>query len=188
VVAWEVAKRKDQANAADQVSRAWLHGRISKGRKQPLILHADNGNAMRAATLEARLEMLGVMRSFTRPRVSIVNPDSKSLYRRVKYRPDNPSRPFASAQDSCLSVASIVDWYDHRYHHSGMRFATPHQRLSGQAVEICNHRSLVYEQARQRHPRRWSRSICCWNQQEVVWIKPPPSEIESKSITLAMAA
>jgi transposase InsO family protein len=28
-------------------------------------LHADNGNAMRAATLESRLEELGVLRSFS---------------------------------------------------------------------------------------------------------------------------
>ena len=55
VVAWDVAEREDPAIAADLVSRACLRERISKGRKQPLILHADNGNAMRAATLESRL-------------------------------------------------------------------------------------------------------------------------------------
>jgi len=50
--------------AADLVSRACLRERISKGRSHRLILHADNGNAMRAATLESRLEELGVPRSF----------------------------------------------------------------------------------------------------------------------------
>jgi putative transposase len=54
-----------------------LRERISKGRKQPLILHADNGNAMRAATLESRLGELGVLRSFSRPRVSNDNPYSE---------------------------------------------------------------------------------------------------------------
>ena len=54
VVAWDVAEREDPAIAADLVSRACLRERISKGRKQPLVLHADNGNAMRAATLESR--------------------------------------------------------------------------------------------------------------------------------------
>ena len=48
--------------------------RISKVRPQPLILHAANGNAMRAATLESRLEGLGVLRSFSRPWVSDDNP------------------------------------------------------------------------------------------------------------------
>jgi len=45
VVAWDVAEREDPAIAADLVSRACLRERISKGRQQPLILHADNGNA-----------------------------------------------------------------------------------------------------------------------------------------------
>lgn len=45
VVVWDVAKREDPAIAAELVSRACLRERISKGRKQPLILHADNGNA-----------------------------------------------------------------------------------------------------------------------------------------------
>ena len=70
VVAWDVAEREDPAIAADLVSRACLRERISKGRRQPLVLHADNGNEMRDATLESRLEELGVLRSFSRYRVS----------------------------------------------------------------------------------------------------------------------
>jgi transposase InsO family protein len=188
VVAWDVAEREDAAIAADLVSRACMRERISKGRKQPLVLHADNGNAMRAATLESRLEELGILRSFSRPRVSNDNPYSESLFRTAKYRPDYPSRPFTSAEEACLWVASFLDWYNHRHRHSGIKFVTPQQRHSGQAVEICRHRTLVYKQARQRHPRRWSRSIRCWQQPEVVWINPPPPEIESVSVTFAMAA
>ncbi len=63
------------------LSRACRRGRISKGRPHPLVLHADNGNAMRVATLENRLEELGVLRSFSRPRVSNDNPFSESLFR-----------------------------------------------------------------------------------------------------------
>ena len=84
VVAWDVAEREDAAIAADLVSRACIRERISKGRKKPLVLHADNGNAMRAATLVARLEELGVLRSFSRPRVSNDNPYSESLFRTAK--------------------------------------------------------------------------------------------------------
>jgi transposase InsO family protein len=69
VVAWDVAEREEAQIAADLVSRACLRERISKGRPSPLILHADNGSAMRAATLESRLEELGVLRCFFRPRV-----------------------------------------------------------------------------------------------------------------------
>ena len=188
VVAWDVAEREDPAIAADLVSRACLRERISKSRQQPLILHADNGSAMRAATLESRLEELGVLRSFSRPRVSNDNPYSESLFRTAKYRPDYPSRPFASVEEACLWVASFVDWYNHRHRHSGIKFVTPHQRHSGQAVAICRHRAHVYEQARQRNPRRWSRSSRCWRQPEVVWINPPQPEIDPRPATFAMAA
>jgi len=55
---------------------------------------------MRVATLETRLEELGVLRSFSRPRVSNDNPYSESLFRTVKYRPDNPRRPFRSKDEA----------------------------------------------------------------------------------------
>jgi transposase InsO family protein len=142
VVAWDVAEREDPAIAADLMSRACLRERISKRRRQPLILHADNGNAMRASTLESRLEELGVLRSFSRPRVSNDNPYSESLFRTAKYQPDYPRRPFASKDEACQWVASFVDWYNHRHRHNG------------QAVEICRHRAVVYEQARQLNPQR----------------------------------
>ena len=187
-VAWDVAEREDPKIAADLVSRACLRERISRRRHQPLILHADNGNAMRAATLETRLEELGVLRSFSRPRVSNDNPYSESLFRTVKYRPDYPRRPFRSKDDACLWVAGFVDWYNHQHRHSAIRFVTPHQRHSGQANEICRHRARVYEQARQRHPRRWTRSTRCWRQPEVVWINPPTPENDAKPATLAMVA
>ena len=48
VVAWDVAEREDAQIAADLVGRACLRERISKRRRQPLILHADNGNALAA--------------------------------------------------------------------------------------------------------------------------------------------
>ncbi len=55
VVAWDVENCEDPKLAADVVSRACLRERIGKQRKQPLILHADNGNAMLVANLEVRL-------------------------------------------------------------------------------------------------------------------------------------
>jgi transposase InsO family protein len=184
VVAWDVADAESAEIAADLVQRACLKERYRRPRgfganqppQQPLILHADNGNAMRAATLESRLEELGVLRSFSRPRVSNDNPFSESLFRTVKYRPDYPSRPFASKDEACEWVAAFVDWYNHRHRHSGIKFVTPHQRHSGAATAICKQRADVYEKALQAHPRRWSRSTRCWRQPEEVWINKPPEE------------
>ena len=186
VVAWDVHEREYPAIAADLVSRACLREWISKGRKQPLILHADNGNAMRAATLESRLEELGVLRSFSLPRVSNDNPYSESLFRTVKYRPDYPRKPFASTEQACQWVAAFVDWYNQYIHHIGIKFVTPQQRHAALAVEICRHRTVVYEKANQNNPRRWSRSISCWHQPEVVWINQPPDYLDKEEKLLLM--
>ena len=126
------------------MSRACLKERISKRRSQPLILHADNGTSMRGATLEVRLEELGVLRSFSRPSVSNDNPYSESLFRTVKYRPNYPNRPFRSKEEACEWVSSFVDWYNHQHRHSGIKFVTPHQRHCGGAIAICKKRADLY--------------------------------------------
>jgi hypothetical protein len=86
-------------------------------------------------------------------------------------------------------VALFVDWYNHQHRHSGIKFVTPQQRHSGQAVELCRQRADVYEKAQQKHPRRWSRSSRCWHQPEVVWINRPPEEpMTTRPVPLAQAA
>lgn len=109
---------------------------------------------MRGATLEVRVEELGVPRSFSRPRVSNDNPYSESLFRTVKYRPNYPNRPFRSKEEACQWVSSFVDWYNHQHRHGDIKFVTPEQRHSGEAVEICRQRSHVYELARIANPKR----------------------------------
>jgi hypothetical protein len=96
---------------------------------------------LRAATLESRLEGLGVLRSFSRPRVSNDNPYSESLFRTMKYRPDYPRRPFTSAEEACLWIVWFVDWYNHRHRRSGIKLVTPNQRLGRHSLEICRYRS-----------------------------------------------
>ena len=56
---------------------------------------------LRGATLESQLKKMGVLISFTRPRVSNDNPYSESLFLTVKYRLDLPSRPFVNKEDAC---------------------------------------------------------------------------------------
>jgi putative transposase len=172
----------------DLLSRACLRERISKGRSQPLILHTDNGNAMRAATLESRLEELGVLRSFFRPRVSNDNPYSESLFRTAKYQSGYPSKPFASKNDACKWVASFLDWYNNLHSNIEIKFVTAQQCHNGKAVEVCLHRIVVYKQARQRHPCRWTRLTRCWRQPEVVWINSTHPEDEAKAARLSRAA
>jgi transposase InsO family protein len=107
---------------------------------------------MRGATLESRLEEMGVLRSFSRPRVSNDNPYTESLFLTVKYRPDYPSRPFTSNEEACEWVAAFVGWYNLHHRQSGIKFMTPHQRHSGAATAICQQRTDVYEAARRANP------------------------------------
>ena len=115
-------ERENLAISTDLVSRACQRERINKGRKQPLILHADNGSAMRAATLESRLEELGVHRSFWRPRIPNDNPYSESMFRTVKYWPDYPRKPFASEEQACQWVAAFGDWYNHKHRYFSIKY------------------------------------------------------------------
>jgi putative transposase len=68
------------------------------GRK--VVLHSDNGSAMKGATMLATLEKLGVVPSFSRPRVSNDNPFAESLFRTCKYRPNYPRKPFESVEQA----------------------------------------------------------------------------------------
>ena len=131
---------------------------------------------MRGATLEVRLEELGVLRSFSRPLVSNYNPYSEWLLSTVKYRPDYPNRPFSSKEEACQWISSFVDWYNHQH------------RRCGKAIEICRRRARVYELARIANPKRWSRSISCWKQPDLVWINPPADDFIANTAKLELAA
>lgn len=125
IVAWDVHDREDADLAAQLISWACIRERISKRRQRKMVLHADNRGAMRAATLEVRLEGLGVLRSFSRQRVSNDNPFSEALFRSAKNRPNHPSRPFASKEEVCQWAVSFVDWYICEHRHSAFRLITP---------------------------------------------------------------
>ena len=99
------------------------------GRK--VVLHSDNGSAMKGATMLATLEKLGVVPSFSRPRVSNDNPFAESLFRTCKYRPNYPRKPFDSVEHARTWTQQFVQWYNHQHKHSGLKFITPAQRHDG---------------------------------------------------------
>jgi putative transposase len=137
-----------------------------------LVLHQDNGSPMKGATLKATMERLGVIASYSRPRVSDDNPYSESLFRTLKYRPDYPRRPFASLEEARRWVAGFVAWYNHQHLHSGIGFVTPEERHSGRAKAILTARREVYARARRRNPERWSGAVRAWNHPVVVRLNP----------------
>ena len=148
---------------------------------EPLILHADNGGPMKGATMLATLQDLGIVPSFSRPRVSDDNPFSEALFRTLKYRPEYPSKPFQSLDGARQWVEWFVDWYNNEHRHSAIRFVTPAQRHAGQDAEILDHRRKVYERARARFPHRWTTKTRDWSRVDVVRLNPDSRHATSEA-------
>ena len=136
-----------------------------------MVLHSDNGGPMRGSTMQVMLANLGVTSSFSRPGVSDDNSFSESLFKTLKYRPGYPSF-FTTRKSAEEWVEQFVDWYNTTHLHSGIRFVTPDNRHAGHDQETLAHRRRVYEEARRRKPRRWSKSIRNWTPIEEVYLNP----------------
>jgi len=136
-----------------------------------IVLHADNGGPMKGSTMLATLQALGVVASFSRPRVSDDNPYSEALFRTLKYRPEYP-QAFASLAEATLWVEGFVRWYNTEHRHSAIRFVTPDDRHYGREKEILKKRQQVYARARRQNPRRWSGSTRNWTPVETVYLNP----------------
>lgn len=156
IVAAQVHAEESSEQAAELMTLACSREGVTP---RSLTLHADNGSSMKGATMLATLQGLGVHASFSRPRVSDDNPFSESLFRTLKYRPDYPSKPFDSLEDARAWIQSFVRWYNDEHMHSAIGFVTPSSRHRGEDAEILNRRTAVYERARTKTPKRWSRKI-----------------------------
>ena len=169
VVAHEVHSAESAEMASLLMRKASLAEGLA-GRK--VVLHSDNGSAMKGATMLATLEKLGIMPSFSRPRVSNDNAFAESLFRTCKYRPNYPSKPFGSIDEARQWTLSFVQWYNHQHKHSGLKFVTPAQRHDGRDALILSHRKDLYEAAKQRHPERWTGATRDWELSKEVWLNP----------------
>lgn len=171
IVGWEVEVEESGEHGAALVQRTALREGIARQR-QPLVLHADNGSPMKSATLLATLQWLGVQPSHSRPRVSNDNAYAESVFRTCKYRPEYPVAGFGSLDDARAWMLIFVTWYNTVHRHSGLNFVTPVERHTQQAETVMCKRIEVYEAARARHPRRWSRAIRDWSLPDSVWLNP----------------
>ena len=75
-----------------------------------LVLHADNGDPMKGSTMLATLQRLGVVPSFSRPRVSDENPLSEALFRTLKYRPSYPASPARHDARARAPQPNLAEW------------------------------------------------------------------------------
>jgi transposase InsO family protein len=178
IVGWEVWPEETGELAAILVEKSIMN---EKTRGNPLVLHSDNGGPMKSFTLKARLESLGVISSFSRPRVSNDNPYSESLFRTFKYRPGYPHGGFVDIDRAREWVFEFVDWYNNKHYHSGLNFVTPCSIHSGQAEKIMANRKKVYQAAKLLHPLRFKRGIKNFDLPESVSLNPEKKSVVEKT-------
>jgi putative transposase len=169
ILGWEVHESESSELAAELVENIRLTTEFDL---EGWVLHSDNGSPMKGATLLATLQRMGVIPSFSRPRVSDDNPFAESLFKTLKYRPGYPDAGFATLEQARSWVAAFVHWYNHEHQHSGIGFVTPADRHAGHDVGILAARRCVYERAQRRHPERWSRDTRTWSRPAIVTLNP----------------
>ena len=140
--------------------------------RQPLVLHADNGAAMKSQTLQVKLTELNISPSHSRPRVSNDNAYVESLFRTLKYVPQWPSSGFKTVEEARVWVDKFTGWYNEEHRHSGIGYVTPEQRHNGEDRVLLSQREALYREARERHPERWSRETRNWQWKAEVTLNP----------------
>lgn len=169
IVSWWVAAEESMDTAALLIERATREQSVPVG---TLVLHADNGGPMKGSTMLATLHKLGVLASFSRPRVSDDNPYAEALFRTLKYRPGYPRKPFESIDGARAWVAGFVAWYNAEHLHSAIRYVAPNTRHARRDAELLAGRHRVYTMARTRTPGRWTRHTRNWTPIGAVALNP----------------
>ena len=171
IVGWEVHAEDRAEHAAQVVKRTALAEGIHAMTSKP-VLHGDNGATLKATTVLAMLNWLGVAPSYSRPRVSDDNAYAESLFRTAKYRPEFPVKGFVELDAARAWAKHFVHWYNVEHRHSGINYVSPQQRHAGEDVAILAARDTLYKQAREKHPERWSRDTRNWNPVGPVTLNP----------------
>lgn len=169
IVGWTIEEVESADHGSRLIDRICQEQGITKGQ---LTLHSDNGGPMTGATMVATLERLGVLPSLSRPAVSDDNPYSESLFKTLKYRPSYPDRAFSGIDEARAWVSRFVKWYNTEHLHSAIRFVTPSARHLGLDPAILARRTVVYEKAQRRNPRRWSGKTRNWSPITEVFLNP----------------
>ncbi len=171
IVGWEVHDSDHADHAAHLVRRTALAEEIAALATKP-VLHGDNGSTLKATTVLAMLNWLGVKPSYSRPRVSDDNAYAESLFRTAKYRPEFPAKGFADLDDARAWAVSFVRWYNVDHRHSGIRYVSPAQRHAGEDYAILAARHALYANARELNPARWSGKTRNWSPIGPVTLNP----------------
>jgi putative transposase len=178
----EVHENESSEHAAHLLWRGCLREQTAG---KPLVLHSDNGTAMKGATMLSAMHDLGVVPSFSRPRVSNDNAYAEALFRTAKYCPQWPERPFDTLEEARQWVHDFVIWYNEEHCHSGLKYVTPNQRHRGEANKMLEQRTDVYELARENNPMRWSGKTRNWKLNGSVYLNPERVHAEERRLMKA---
>jgi len=151
IVGWAIYENESDEHAKElfaQVTR--------KENSYPQFVHSDNGNAMKGITLVAFYYRLGIVPSFSRPRVSDDNPYIESFFKTLKYTCGYP-KFFSSIDHARKWFADFIDWYNKNHMHSGLQYVTPFQKRNGEHHVIFASRNGVIAEAKQKYPARWGK-------------------------------
>lgn len=111
---------------------------------------------MKGVTLCGLFYQLGIVPSYSRPRVSDDNPFIESFFKTLKYKAGYPKK-FNSIEHARKWLADFADWYNRRHWHSGMQYITPMQKRSGEHHRIFAKRNETLFNAKEKFPNRWGR-------------------------------
>ena len=171
IVGWEVQSSDHSEHAVLLLKRTALAEGIAALPVKP-VLHGDNGSTLKATTVLAMLNWLGVKPSYSRPRVSDDNAYAESLFRTAKYRPEFPAKGFTDLDAARAWAAGFVHWYNVEHRHSGIRYVSPAQRHTGQDHVVLAARHELYTNARELNPARWSGKTRNWSPVGAVTLNP----------------
>ncbi|VEB63284.1 Integrase core domain [Providencia rustigianii] len=169
ITGYEVYETESGEQAAALMQRTVLREGCYR---QPLVLHADNGAAMKSQTLQMKLYELNITPSHSRPRVSNDNAYAESVFRTLKYVPQWPSSGFKTRTEAREWVEKFTRWYNDSHLHSGIGYVTPSQRHRGDDIALLIQRDTVYKAAKARHSERWSGRTRNWQRKETVTLNP----------------
>ena len=94
---------------------------------------------LKGAAMLATLQWLGIVPSFSRPRVAFDNLEATRQW-----------------------VSRFVGWCNKEHQHGAIRFVTPSGRHSGEERKVLRRRQEVYEEVRERNPSRRTGSGRAW--------------------------
>jgi putative transposase len=173
VVGWAIARSESGATA-----RSFLREAYEREKVQPdqLVSHSDRGAPMRAKPTLMLYAELGIVPSYSRPRVSNDNPYSEAVFKTLHYRPEMPER-FGSLEDARAFFVELFRWYNESHYHTGIALLTPSDVHHGRAGEIVAARQEVLDAAYQQRPERFGHPPLHPSLPTTAWINPPTTAV-----------